>query len=83
MNVGPEQTETLAIFNQMMEACKEALVVLDNIKNMHTHKNALRIATRMFNKATAVKPQVAENQVEFLTRSLMEDIDKYTDGYQR
>ena len=50
---------------------------------MHKHKNSLRIATRIFNEATAVKPQVAENQVEYLTKGLMGDFDKYTEGYQR
>ena len=67
MKVGPEHTERLAIFNKMKETCNDALVVLDNLTNLHKHKNMLRIATRMFNEATAVKPQVDEDQVEFLT----------------
>ena len=83
MKVGPEQTETLAIFNKMKETCNNALVVLDNLKNLHKHKNVLRTATRMFNEATAAKPQVDKDQVDFLTRTLMEAFDKYTDCHQK
>ena len=56
MKVGPGKNESMAIFNHMMETCKEALAVLDNLRDMHKHKNSLRVATRMFNKATAMKP---------------------------
>ena len=60
----------------------DALVVLDNLKDLHKNKNVLRTATRMFNEAMAAKPQVDEDQVDFITKSMMKAFDKYTNCYQ-
>ena len=65
MKVGPEQTESLAIFNSMMETYKEVLTILDVLKDVHKHKKSLRVATRMLNEATSMKPRVTESEVEF------------------
>ena len=82
MKIGPEPTESIAIFKNMMETCREALTILDILENVHKHKKSLRVATRMLNEATKTKPQVTENEVEFLMKSTMEKFDKYFDEHQ-
>ena len=82
MKVGPEQTESLAIFNSMMKTCREVLTILDILENVHKHKKSLRVATRMLNEATMMKPRVTESKVEFLMKILMETFDKYSNEYQ-
>ena len=80
--IGPSQSETLVIFSKMKETLADAFAVLNNLKKLHKMKNELRTAMRMINDMTFSKPQVDENQVDLIMRSMTESFNEYTNCYQ-
>ena len=80
--IGPDSTESRAVFELMMDNCRKALTTLNILENMHEHKRSLRIATRILDETTRMKPHVTGSELEFLIKTIMQTYSKYSDEYR-
>ena len=80
METGPDQDQTLILFEDMQSTLTKALNVLN--KKLHSTKAELGAAMTLFNTTTLLRPPATEAQLAVLMKSMASAFDEYVPLYQ-